>query len=35
METAVIAAMAIQNSANLVSVDQAFAKVAQLTVLGW
>ena len=32
---AAIAAMAIQNSANLVSADQAFAKVAQLTVLGW
>jgi tRNA(fMet)-specific endonuclease VapC len=32
---AAIAAMAIQNSANLVSADQAFVKVAQLTVLGW
>ena len=32
---AAIAAMAIQNSANLVSADQAFAKVAQLTVLEW
>jgi tRNA(fMet)-specific endonuclease VapC len=32
---ATIAAMAIQNSANLVTADRAFAKVAQLTVLGW
>jgi tRNA(fMet)-specific endonuclease VapC len=32
---AVIAAMAIRNSANLVSADQEFAKVALLTVINW
>jgi tRNA(fMet)-specific endonuclease VapC len=32
---AIIAAMAIQNSANLVSADQEFAKVTLLTVTNW
>lgn len=32
---AVIAAMAIQNSASLVSADTEFAKVTMLTVINW
>ncbi|MDF5728119.1 MAG: type II toxin-antitoxin system VapC family toxin [Rhizonema sp. PD38] len=32
---AVIAAMAIQNSASLVSADHEFAKVTMLTVINW
>ena len=32
---AVIAAMAIQNSANLVTADREFAKVTSLTVINW
>jgi predicted nucleic acid-binding protein len=32
---AVIAAMAIQNSANLVTADQEFAKITILTVINW
>ena len=32
---AIIAAIAIQNSANLVTADQAFAKVTSLTVMTW
>ncbi len=32
---AVIAAMAIQNSASLVTADQEFAKVTMLTVINW
>lgn len=32
---AVIAAMTIQNSASLVSADQEFAKVTNLTVINW
>ncbi|MBO3464126.1 type II toxin-antitoxin system VapC family toxin [Aetokthonos hydrillicola Thurmond2011] len=32
---AIIAAMAIQNSASLVTADQQFAKVTALTVINW
>ncbi|MEG3862933.1 PIN domain-containing protein [Microcoleus sp. herbarium12] len=32
---AVIAAMAIQNSASLVTADREFAKVISLTVINW
>jgi tRNA(fMet)-specific endonuclease VapC len=32
---AIIAAMAIQNSASLVTADQEFAKVTVLTVINW
>ncbi|WP_293128899.1 PIN domain-containing protein [Microcoleus sp. bin38.metabat.b11b12b14.051] len=32
---AVIAAIAIQNSANLVTADREFAKVTSLTVINW
>ena len=32
---AVIAAMTIQNSANLVTADQEFAKINTLTVINW
>ncbi|MEL6351648.1 MAG: PIN domain-containing protein, partial [Cyanobacteria bacterium J06627_28] len=32
---AIIAAMAIQNSANIVTADKAFSRVDTLSVIGW